>query len=92
MSSKQWTTLGDIANVEALAWTVLGGVTTSVATAVCQKTILASDLMLEQCTKDLEEVKTRLNDLTEEQREEIRILAEQKKCSSFEKLKKDMDR
>ncbi|KAI0252457.1 hypothetical protein BJV78DRAFT_1200666 [Lactifluus subvellereus] len=86
MSSKGWTTVGNVANVEALAWTVVG----SLATTAYQKSVTASDSILEECRKNLEEVKTHLNELTPERREEIRVLAEQEKCSSPEALDKEL--
>ena len=48
--------------------------------------------MLNICKSDLEEAKTRFDELTQEERERISIVAQQKDISTLEKLERDLRR
>jgi|SRR6267142_2401275 len=81
-----WAVLGNLANVQAITGVFVGGVTT----AAVQKYAPNTDMLLESCRQELEDVKARLNEIPHARRERICAAAEQGQCKSLEKLEQDL--
>lgn len=82
MSSKAWSIVGNIASVETLATAAVTGAAAHFYHVGCDNAGSA----LEKCRLELENIKTRINELSPDRRERLRIAAEQGKCSSIAKL------
>jgi hypothetical protein len=84
-----WEVVGDLANVQAIigaAGVFVGGVTTAAVQTYAPNT----DILLESCRQELEDVRARLNEIPHERRERIRAAVEQGQCKSLEKLEQDL--
>jgi hypothetical protein len=80
-----WNVVGNISNVQALT-AAAGALVGGVATSAAQKYAPNTNTLLESCRQDLEEVKSRLNEIPPERREKIRTAAEQQQYKSLEQL------
>jgi hypothetical protein len=81
-SSQGWDKLGEVVNVESMITFAMGGI----ATQIIQHHTPPCDTDLEWCKKELEGIKTRINELSPDRRERMRIAARQGKCVSLETL------
>lgn len=88
MSSHGWSIVGDLVNVETAIATIMGGV----ATTVYQKLSSTSDTDLEDCRKALEDIKSRLNELSPDRRRRIDRAAAEGDCTSLETLEEELQR
>jgi len=87
-ASQGWSTLSDFVNVETLVGVAVAGVVTHVAHRIPPP----CDSDLEWCKKELEDIKTRISELSPDRRERMRIAAERKKCPSLETLTSQLQR
>jgi len=76
-----WDVVANVANVEALSLAIITGISTH----VCH-TLTTAESELEWCKKELQDIKTRINELSPDRRERLRIAAERKQCTSLEAL------
>lgn len=80
------TILGDFANIE----TIVAGLVGSVGTVAYQHYVKDAETLLEDCRKDLEEVKARLDEIPPERQEKIRAAAERDVCKSLDKIRESL--
>jgi hypothetical protein len=86
--SQGWSTLSNFVNVETLVSVTVASVVTHVAHRIPPP----YDSDLEWCKKELEDIKTRMSELSPDRRNRMRIAAERNKCVSLETLTSQLQR
>jgi len=88
MSPNGWSIVGNVSNVQTLAAATATGI--AAATHIYHTRRQNIDLLLHQCHDSLSHLRNWIDDLLPDERERLRIAAHQGKCSSFEKLQREL--
>lgn len=83
--SAAWGIVSNVANVETLGMLVATGLSTHLF-----HTLSTPKSELEWCRKELQDIKTRLNELSPDRRERLCMAAARKQCTSLEALESQL--
>jgi len=89
MSSNGWSIVGNASNVQTLAAATATGI--AAATHIYQTRRQNIYSLLDKCHNTLFYLRAWIDDLLPDERERLRIAAHQGKCSSFERLRRELD-
>jgi hypothetical protein len=90
MSSNGWSIVGNVSNVQTLAAATATGA--AAATHIYQNRRQNVRSQLDKCYDELSHIETCITRLTPDERERLRIAAHQGKCSSLEKIQRELDK
>jgi hypothetical protein len=88
MKPEFWEILGNTATAQSIVGVSIG----KVAYNMIQLRYPSAESLLEACSKHIEMIKTRFNEVTADRRECIRAAVERNECKSLERLEEDLQR